>query len=126
MNYSIKHITKAFELAGIPGEHAVNVTQYLDEAVRRTRLIQPDNLEDLFELFCFEENISERELKTKKRDHHLVELRIKFAKLAKERFPKATQEAIGRPLNRSHETVLYYFRIIKEREWLKEKMSQKL
>jgi hypothetical protein len=109
MNFSIKHIIKAFELSRLPKFFAEKVISNLNEAVRQTRLIQPDNMEDLFELFCLEEGISERELRSKKRSHYLVELRYKFTKLAVQTFgKKATQVKIGKVLDRDHGTILWY------------------
>jgi chromosomal replication initiation ATPase DnaA len=126
MNFSIKHITKAFELSRLPEFYAEKVISNLPEAVRQTRLIQPDNLDDLFEWFCFEENISERELKSHSRKKNLVELRLKFSTLSKVKFgKKATQQAIGKVLNRDHASVLRYLRIVKARS-LKGKKVNKL
>lgn len=109
MKYNLNQIKTAFDLAEIPQDFAERILNYLPEAVEKLRLSEPETLEDLFEQFCNEHQIEESQLKGKNRKHKLVELRYKFTKLAKEKFgKKATHCAIGRVLNKTHCTVLWY------------------
>lgn len=125
MSYTINHIRKAFELAEIPEGFANRIINYLPEAVRLVALSDPNILNDLFDDFCRIEEIDREWLLSRKRSAEMFEIRLKFTKLAKEKFgKKATQQAIGYVLNRDHATVLWYLRILKLREAKAEKLNK--
>jgi len=64
------------------------------------------NIEKTLNMFCKEVGISEEEMKSKKRDEKLVELRKQFYQHAKRQ--GFSTNKIGQALNRSHSTVCYY------------------
>lgn len=105
MNYSINHIRRAFELAEIPSDFAERIIEYLPEAVRQLETVQAETLNDFFGQFCIKNEVTEGEMKSRKKVDRLAKLRKKYVILAKQYFPDEPNKWIGREINRDASSV---------------------
>jgi len=116
MNYKIEHIIKACELSELTKEQIDIFCKNLDEAVKLLTEIKDESLRYYFDKFCLMNNVSEEDIKSKCRKTELVNLRKKFAILAKEHFPNHNYRDIGWEINRNSTTVVHYFKMEKARK----------
>lgn len=107
MNFSTDHIRRAFELAEIPSDFAERIIQYLPEAVRQLETVQTETLNDFLGQFCIKNEVTEEEMKAKRKPGDIAKLRQKFIILAKQHFPKAPNWKIGKEIDRGSSLVCW-------------------
>lgn len=105
MNFSTDHIRRAFTLARIPEFYAESVIEHLPEAVRQLETVQAETLNDFFGQFCIKNEVTEEEMKSRKKVDRLSKLRKKYCILAKDYFPDKPNKWIGKEINRDASSV---------------------